>query len=129
MKILLISHGKMALGIKDSVGYLIGNVSNIQANEFNNLMSVDDLADIFNEFIVEDDDCLIFTDLKGGSPFNVASMIAHTKPNVKIFYGMNLPTVLEAALLPNDTSLSSAVEILSNTSQESIGFLEIKEEI
>ncbi|MCQ4957072.1 PTS fructose transporter subunit IIA, partial [Veillonella parvula] len=41
---------------------------------------------------------IIFTDLMGGSPFNVAASLGHGKENVRIVAGTNLPMLVEIVM-------------------------------
>ena len=63
--------------------------------------------------------CLILTDLRGGTPANVALLVARGRPNIVVVAGINLGMVIEAA-----TSLSSledeAIDTLVSAGRDSI---------
>ena len=44
---------------------------------------------------LNEDGVLILTDIAGGTPFKLASVLSLNKANVKVVAGMNLPMVLE----------------------------------
>lgn len=125
MRILLVAHGTMAKGIKDALTLLLGDRPDISAIEFNNQIGVGELHEIILQQIHENEEYLIFTDLKGGSPFNVASVIAHDHKNILVFFGMNLPLVLEAAMLEDDIGLSNAKKVLEGIIETSMGFSDL----
>ena len=48
---------------------------------------------------------LFFTDLMGGSPFNVAASLGHGKENVRIVAGTNLPMLVEIVMSRNSWTI------------------------
>ncbi|MGN1344813.1 MAG: PTS sugar transporter subunit IIA [Traorella sp.] len=99
--ILLISHGKMAEGMKDSLTMFFGD--NIQQLDTLSLR-MDSSADAFGqelhqkiEQLDSGDGVIIFADLLGGTPCNQALLCVNEK--VDLIVGMNLPTLMEVLAL------------------------------
>ncbi|WP_392558772.1 PTS sugar transporter subunit IIA [Orbus mooreae] len=110
--VLLVSHGKMAEGIKDSVGMIVGD-----AKQFDTLSLVpgQDIATLSSDILVKSKELnagegvLIFVDLFGASPYN-ASMKCLPEWNalnipVSIVSGMSLPMVITAVCNRDFSSL------------------------
>jgi mannose PTS system EIIA component len=101
--ILLISHGNMADGIKDSVKMIVGEQDKFESLSLNPGQDINQLkTDIFNcsRSLDSGDGVLIFVDLYGASPCN-ASMRCVPEwhdlgMNVRIITGMSLPMIINA---------------------------------
>jgi len=95
--ILLISHGGMAAGVKDSLTMFFGT----ELNQFETLslksdMGADEFGDQLREKVNElmtEDGVIIFADLLGGTPFNQAALLV--SDTVDLIAGMNLPMIME----------------------------------
>lgn len=124
--ILVVSHGKFAEGLLDSCQMLLGKFIGVKSIEFSKTMGVDELTEIIQEYLNEQDkEVLAFTDLKGGTPFNVVSVLTKDNDGVKVVYGMNLPSVIEAISLKDTISLSEVVAHLQDNVSDSIGISEL----
>jgi len=95
--ILLISHGGMAAGVKDSLTMFFGT----ELNQFETLslksdMGADEFGDQLREKVNElmtEDGVIIFADLLGGTPFNQSALLVGDK--VDLIAGMNLAMIME----------------------------------
>lgn len=123
-EILLVSHGLLAEGIIDSMEMLIGEVSNVEKITFSVDMGIEELQEEVKQYLSKKKDkkLLIFTDLKGGTPFNVTSILTHEMEEVKVFYGMNLPIIIEAVSLTNTLNFEDLIQHIENNVEDSIGF-------
>ncbi len=101
-KVLLVSHGRLAEGLYESLGMLVGKV-----DDFSYLKLDDDGVEKFSvKFEKEITDLkekskniYVLCDIKGGTPFNVAYRYKiENKCNFTILTGMNLPMLLELSL-------------------------------
>ncbi|MWP49175.1 MULTISPECIES: PTS sugar transporter subunit IIA [unclassified Gilliamella] len=109
--VLLISHGKMASGMKDSVTMIVGEQDKFETLSLNPGQDINQLkTDLFNcsKSLDSGKGVLIFVDLYGASPYN-ASMKCVPKwrelgMDVKVITGMSLPMVINAVC--NRDSLS-----------------------
>lgn len=95
--IILTGHGKISSGIKSSVDLVMGSVDKLEYYDFTQDITPEVLESKISEGIdkLNEDGVLILTDIAGGTPFKLASVLSLNKANVKVVSGMNLPMVLE----------------------------------
>lgn len=119
-KIFIITHGKMASGIKDAAELLTGD-NNIIAYDCygENIQSTDELNkildDIQKEFAQYDN--IIFTDLFGGSVNNEVSKRILSNKNLYVVSGVNLPCILEFIFMNGENindDIDKAIELAKN---------------
>lgn len=97
VKIILATHGEFAKAILESAEMIMGPQENITAisfyaNESSNIL----MKKIEKELVqLSEDEILILTDLKGGTPFNT-SLLLSMKYKLTLLTGLNLPVLLEA---------------------------------
>lgn len=109
--VLLVSHGNMAAGMKDSVTMIVGEQDKFQSLSLNPGQDVNQLkTELFScsKSLDSGDGVLVFVDLFGASPYN-ASMRCIPEwhdhgMNVRVVTGMSLPMVINAVC--NRDSLS-----------------------
>lgn len=130
--VLLVSHGKMAEGIKDSVTMIVGEQDKFASLSLNPGQDINQLkTDLFNcsKSLNGGKGVLIFVDLFGASPYN-ASMRCLPEweklgMNVRIITGMNLPMVINAVCNRDSLSLldlaKESIEAGQENIQEAIG--------
>lgn len=97
MKIILVSHGKLAKGMKDTVQMIAGKQDNFEAYEAYKEGTNDDsfVAVIKNSIEASrDDDVIIITDVLGGSVNNEMTQLLKDKHNLTLLTGMNLPLII-----------------------------------
>lgn len=128
--ILITSHGSMARGMMESVRMLAGEQKNLDYVTFGAEMGPDELEEIFREKLIgvsSDNQYLILCDIKGGTPFNVASKYSYQNENVAVIYGMNLPVLIEAALQCTNPEirLAKLTADLQQQAGETIGLSEL----
>ena len=124
MKVLLVSHGDLSKSLIDSTEMLVGETKGIDYLIFDKNMGIDELRDSFSEYLgKKEEELLIFTDIKGGTPFNVASILTNDMEKVYIFYGMNLPMIVEAALYKDEFSLDKLVKQIKGNISDCIGLI------
>lgn len=124
VKILLATHGQLAAGLVNSAKMLIGDFENVEYISFHEEMGIDQLNDVFEEKVFdisEENQYLILCDIIGGSPFNVASKFSFENQNVAVFYGINLPLLIEAIMHSKDKNLKDVVEELVKINKDTIG--------
>ena len=98
-KILIATHGTLASGAKSTIELLMGNMADITCinayvDSEENLM---DRLDDFFEKITEEDEVIVFTDIKGGS-VNQKIVPYAKKENIFLIAGFNLPILLEIVI-------------------------------
>ncbi len=98
-KILLASHMQMAGGLKNTLNYICPDHDDIMVlNAYEKNVPVEEELAALLSTVGDDDDCLIFTDLLGGSVNQAAAIQIAGKPNFHLIAGMNLPLVLSLIL-------------------------------
>ncbi|CVN86910.1 glucuronyl hydrolase [Streptococcus pneumoniae] len=98
MKIVLVGHGHFATGIYSSLQLIAGNQENVEAIDFVEGMSADELKQKILLAISNEEEVLILSDLLGGSPFKVSSTIMGENPakTMNVLSGLNLAMLMEA---------------------------------
>lgn len=111
MRILLISHGMMAAGTKDTLGMFTDTERVTAISAYSESCEYPDkaLEQFFNE---TGNECVIaFSDILYGS-VNQYLFAYKDRPNTYIFCGMNLPMLLQATAL-NDDSTPEEIEAVA----------------
>lgn len=115
--VLLVSHGKMAEGIKDSVGMIVGDVG-----QFDTLALVpgQDIAMLGSDVLAKTkaldsgEGVLVFVDLFGASPYNASMKClpewAKLNIQARIVTGMSLPMVITAVCNREFSSLDELAQ-------------------
>lgn len=115
--VLILTHGKLADGLKNSVEMIMG-----QSDSFNTLGLYE--GDDFTEFkekvldliceLDSGDGVIVLVDLFGASPYNSVMFnyqeIKRKEKNVRLITGVNLPMVIEALNARTYTSLDNLYE-------------------
>ncbi|HEU3420601.1 TPA: PTS sugar transporter subunit IIA [Streptococcus pneumoniae] len=97
MKIVLVGHGHFATGIYSSLQLIAGNQENVEAIDFVEGMSADELKQKILLAISNEEEVLILSDLLGGSPFKVSSTMGENPAKtVNVLSGLNLAMLMEA---------------------------------
>jgi len=98
MKIVLVGHGHFATGIYSSLQLIAGNQENVEAIDFVEGMSADELKQKILLAISNEEEVLILSDLLGGTPFKVSSTIMVENPTktMNVLSGLNLAMLMEA---------------------------------
>ncbi|EDV1593607.1 hypothetical protein ABQ01_004880, partial [Salmonella enterica subsp. salamae] len=69
---------------------------------------------------INPDGVIIFCDMKGGSPANVAMKLASNNKNIKIVTGVNIPVIVEAITLAEDENVDELIQSLSKIIPNSV---------
>jgi PTS system, IIA component len=98
MKIVLVGHGHFATGIYSSLQLIAGDQENVEAIDFVEGMSADELKQKILLAISNEEKVLILSDLLGGTPFKVSSTIMGENPTktMNVLSGLNLAMLMEA---------------------------------
>lgn len=107
-KIIIASHNKLAFGLKETLGYITGDVSQVVeiSAYLDNTPVADEIAAALAD-VSADDEVLVLTDLLGGS-VNQAFFPYLNREHFHVITGMNLPVLMSLALQPTDTYLDAA---------------------
>ncbi|WP_251860138.1 PTS mannose transporter subunit IIA [Clostridium sp. Marseille-Q2269] len=121
--IMLVSHGKLASELKNSVGMITGSVDDIYCVCLENGEGIEKFTEKLNSEIgkLEDyEEILIFADLYGGSPCNTVVKHLVNDDKYKIISGMNISMVITAVL-----NTEEEVDSLMNVGRNAI--IDVKE--
>ena len=124
--ILLISHGPFCEGLLNSLQMMTGPQNNIAALSLKEGESPDTYRDMLEKNISESqDECLIFCDLKGGTPYNTAGSLKQ-KYDFELITGMNLPMLISVITTrAADTHVKELVQIALTTENEGIELINL----
>ncbi|CCI84542.1 PTS sugar transporter subunit IIA [Lactobacillus pasteurii] len=95
--LILISHGQMAAGVKESCELIMGPQEHVHAVCLLPEEGPEDFEVKFNKEIeaCNDDEILVFADLMGGTPANTISRLIMSGKKIHLIVGMNLAMVIE----------------------------------
>lgn len=127
MKFLLITHGKLAEGLLDSAKMLIGELNNVDYISFDEKMGIDELELSIKRYINENSltEILIFTDILGGTPFNIATLTSSEYDNIAIIYGLNLPLFIECYMNKDSYNLKDIKNFISTNAIQTLGISDL----
>ncbi|HEM5273512.1 TPA: PTS sugar transporter subunit IIA [Streptococcus suis] len=122
IKVIVVAHGQFASGILTSLKLIAGEVENIEAIDFSEGMSAQELKARIKSAILGEREVLILTDLLGGTPFKVSVELAteRKEQNVVVLSGLNLAMILEANFSRLTDDLEQLVGKLITTSKDGI---------
>lgn len=116
-KIIITSHGKMAEGMVDSLSFFMPD-HDVEYLELDR-NGIADFKERAESLLAtkRSSPLLVFTDLFNGSPFNVFSeLLAKSGYEYEIVAGINLPSVLEAAMLQTHSSIKDVLPSIKKAS-------------
>ena len=128
--LLVTGHANFGSGITSSVNLIAGEQEAYKYVDFLPTYSTEDLTVEITKAL-ELKDCegvIIFTDLMGGTPFNVSAQLGHGKSNIRIVAGTNLPMLVEIAMSRKFMDdLDGLVESVLETGKEQVTKYEFKQ--
>ena len=129
--LLVTGHANFGSGMTSSVNLIAGEQDDYQYVDFLPTYSTEDLTGEISKALDMLKDCegvIIFTDLVGGTPFNVSAQLGHGKENIRIVAGTNLPMLVEIVMsrkFMND--LDGLVDSVLETGKEQVIKYEFKQ--
>ncbi|MFH5811244.1 PTS sugar transporter subunit IIA [Companilactobacillus sp. FL22-1] len=111
MKVVLISHSNMAVGMKQTLNMIIGDDKNVLAFAAYVNGSTDEIEKVKKMVETEKEQFIILTDLLGGSVNNEMMQLLENNNNVKLVTGMNLPLAMQLQLKLSTTDKLSDKEL------------------
>ncbi len=122
-------HGEFATGITSSLEMIGGVQEQYEKVVFLAENPLEQLSEELLAAIKKVDSgegVVVFTDLKGGTPFNEAIKISFTNPDVHVVAGTNLPMLLEGSFSRTDvTDVKAFLDQLVATGQEQVQRFEL----
>lgn len=126
--IIVISHGNMAQGMKETMEMIVGKQDKVHFvslkvdNPDQFPIEIKGILDIYSK----QQEILILADLFGGSPFlTTAQIIMQEYTGARQLSGINLPMLLECVFSRLTMSIDELVTIAEDTGKEAIKKLEI----
>ena len=112
MKIIVIGHGNFATGIHSSLKLIAGEQEKVDAIDFVEGMSANELKEKILAAITSDEEVLVLCDLLGGTPFKVAYTIMGNRPDLQmnVLSGLNLAMLLETVFARMTLSFDEVAE-------------------
>lgn len=127
--IIVVGHGEFAKGVSSSVELIAGKQENYETIDFTSDITPEVLSEKIEEAIVRLNNevgVLIFTDLKGGTPFKEAVESSLKHDNVKVIAGTNIAMLLEAALMRvSVTDITHFAKSLVETGKDQVDYFDI----
>lgn len=106
--VILSGHGAFASGVAEAIRLIVGEQEQFRFVDFKEGMTTEQLeAQIRTDMLdIDSHDGIVFlTDLLGGSPFRVASLIAQERSDVEVIAGTNLQMAAEMLLERDELNL------------------------
>ncbi|MDH5477072.1 MAG: PTS fructose transporter subunit IIA [Nitrospinota bacterium] len=119
---LLIAHGALAGEMLSALEFISGKRPNYQALAIDHALDVDRARRIVEDAVdklMGQTGVLVFTDLFGGAPSNIALSLLEEK-NIEIIAGVNLPMLLHSTTLADDMPLAKRALVLREYGRENI---------
>lgn len=111
--IIVMTHGNLGRELINSSELIAGKTENVTSLSLAREDNIDMLSEKFLDVLKQYetcDDILVFADLLGGSPCNVASAHLRNKHTYQVITGANLPMLLEAIMSRDFCSIEELVE-------------------
>ncbi|MGE7184352.1 PTS sugar transporter subunit IIA [Peribacillus sp. NPDC006672] len=126
--IVLTGHGSFPTGMLESVQLIAGEIKQVEVIPFEEDVTILEQVVIKAIDNVETGAGVVcFTDLAGGTPFNVCSRIASGKDNIRVVAGTNLPMLL-SGLFHRELSLDAFIDKILKDGKENIKEFEKKQQ-
>lgn len=129
--LIVTGHANFSTGMTSSVNLIAGEQEAYRSVDFLPTYGTEELAAEISKAMDELKDCegiIIFTDLMGGSPFNVSAQLANGKDNVRIVAGTNLPMLVEIVMSRKFMdNLDELVDSVLETGKEQVTKFEFKQ--
>lgn len=122
IKLIILTHGSLGIELLKTCEMIIGKQDKVDVLTVQNGFSLSDIASRLDELIAANttSGVLIFTDMFGGSPSNIA-MAYLGQENVEVLTGVNLPMLLKAfSSREADVSIKEFAEGIQQSGLESI---------
>src|SRR5690625_864275 len=124
--LVLTGHGSFPNGMLESIQLITGEIDQIKVIPFETDQNkLNEELERAIEEVDNGDGVVCFTDLAGGTPFNVSSKLAAEKENVRVIGGTN-SLMLLSAVFQRDSDLNSFVELALTEGKNNIKEFKLK---
>ena len=112
--IVIAAHGRLAAAFRESAEMICGPTQRIVVLGLDPEDSPESFADrLRKELDAMTGPVLILTDLPGGTPHNVATVVARGRPETAVVSGVNLGIVIEAATSTESLDVEAVARLVS----------------
>ena len=121
--IIITGHANFALGMMSAVKLVFGSPENLKIVNFGEEDSTEILENNIKTAIHELKECdglLCFTDIAGGTPFQVASRLSMEEAEMRVISGTNLPMLLGVLSERDDMDLHELAEYALEVGREEV---------
>jgi len=125
MKILIVGHGEYGSGMKSAIKLLTGVNDNIDAINLNEELTHNEYTVMLQEYVANNKDLVIFADMTGGAPFQIASreiLLNEDSQNQFVIGGASVGCILEVVMntlvLKSEDELKSIIDLAVNNIKE-----------
>lgn len=123
MKILIVGHGEYATGMKSSIKLLTGVSNNIDAINLDEELTHNEYTMMVQECVANNKDLIIFADMTGGAPFQIASreiLLNEDSENQFVIGGVSVGCILEVVMNTLVLNSEDELENIINTAVNNI---------
>ena len=123
MKILIVGHGEYATGIKSAIKLLTGVSNNIDAINLNEELTNNDYTVMVQAYVANNKDLIIFADMTGGAPFQIASreiLLNESSENQFVIGGVSVGCILEVVMNTLVLNVEDELKNIINTAVNNI---------
>ena len=116
--VIVTGHGEFSLGLRHATHMIAGEQAHVEWVPFLEGAGLEEFQGAIQTAVQTQlekyNGVVVFTDLKGGTPFNVSMMATHGLTNVAVLSGTNLPMLIEGTMLSqfSDEALPFAEQIV-----------------
>ena len=121
--IIITGHANFALGMMSAVKLVFGSPENLKIVNFGEEDSSEVLENNIKTAVHELKECdglLCFTDIAGGTPFQVASRLSMEEAEMRVISGTNLPMLLGVLSERDDMDLHELAEYALEVGREEV---------
>lgn len=125
-QILILTHGKFAMGIQDSLTMIAGTLDYVKTLCIQDEDTPDTIENNIQEFInigESSDPHIIITDIPGGSSTRMALPFVKQQDHVHVVTGLNLALLLEIVLNPNEDNIEEQLKKAIESAKTSMLYL------
>ena len=120
---LVVSHGDLAQGLRTAIEMIVGEKPDIKYAIFPPDESPDDFKEkVETELATLDlkSGVVIFSDLLGGTPFNICAKIALENERIELISGFNLGMVIEAITVREEMEFQELIRVVVESGKSNI---------
>lgn len=126
LRIIITSHGKLCEELKKTVEMFSGKIENCFTLPLLEGQSIESFEHNIDEIVGKfdaNDNLIILTDLRGGTPYNMGIKTLFGRNNTWVISGMNVPMILNIAMSDDNEDIEV---LISSSLDQSIEGIEVK---